>query len=277
MITPPRELYIMLELFNLHTYYGKIEALKDINLKVEQNEIVTLIGANGAGKTTLLKTISGLLAHFTPLESPRCSSGDGINPVTRSFLTGFTGEIKFLGERISGLKAHQITKQGIVQVPEGRKIFPLLTVKENLELGAYHKRKNEIKRNLEKVYHLFPVLQEREKQLGATLSGGEQQMLAIARALMAEPKLLMLDEPSMGLAPILVEKIFQIIKEINQLGVNQDGSHQGTTILLVEQNAYQALKIAHRGYVLETGKIILADTAENLLNNEEVKKAYLGK
>lgn len=258
----------MLELFNLHTYYGKIEALKDINLKVEQDEIVTLIGANGAGKTTLLKTISGLLAHFTPLESPRCSSGDGINPVTRPFLTGFTGEIKFLGERISGLKAHQITKQGIVQVPEGRKIFPLLTVKENLELGAYHKKKNEIKRNLEKVYHLFPVLQEREKQLGATLSGGEQQMLAIARALMAEPKLLMLDEPSMGLAPILVEKIFQIIKEINR---------ESTTILLVEQNAYQALKIAHRGYVLETGKIILADTAENLLNNEEVKKAYLGK
>ncbi|HCJ66644.1 MAG TPA: ABC transporter ATP-binding protein [Elusimicrobia bacterium] len=232
----------MLELFNIHTYYGEIEALKGINLKVEEGEIVTLIGANGAGKTTLLKTISGLLTHTS-------------------------GEIRFLDEKISGLKAHQITKYGIVQVPEGRKIFPLLTVKENLEIGAYRK-KNGVKENLEKVYQLFPVLKEREKQLGATLSGGEQQMLAIGRGLMAEPKILMLDEPSMGLAPILVEKIFQIIKEINQ---------QGTTILLVEQNAYQALNIAARGYVLETGKIVLSDTAKNLLNNEAVKKAYLGK
>jgi len=233
----------MLELFNVRTSYGKIEALKGVFLQVNEGEIVTIIGANGAGKTTLLKTISGLL------------------PVHQ-------GEIKFFDEKISLLQPHEINARGIIQVPEGRKIFPLLTVKENLELGAYLKKRNEIKKNLEKVYHLFPVLKEREKQLGITLSGGEQQMLAIARALMAEPKLLMLDEPSMGLAPILVEKIFQIIKEINQ---------QGTTILLVEQNAHQALKIATRGYVLETGKIVLSDTAENLLNNEEVKKAYLGK
>ncbi len=232
----------MLELFNIYSYYGEIEALRGINLKVEEGEIVTLIGANGAGKTTLLKTISGLLTHTS-------------------------GEIRFLSENISGLKAHQISRYGIVQVPEGRKIFPLLTVKENLEIGAYRK-KNGVKENLEKVYHLFPVLKEREKQLGATLSGGEQQMLAIGRGLMAEPKILMLDEPSMGLAPILVEKIFKIVKEINQ---------QGTTILLVEQNAYQALNIATRGYVLETGKIVLSDTVKNLLNNEEVKKAYLGK
>lgn len=233
----------MLELSNLHTYYGEIEALKGINLKVEKGEIVTIIGANGAGKTTLLKTISGLLTHFT-------------------------GEIRFLERKISGLKAHEINGHGIVQIPEGRKIFPLLTVKENLEIGAYRKKKKEIVKNLEKIYRLFPLLKEREKQLGATLSGGEQQMLAIGRGLMAEPKILMLDEPSMGLAPILVEKIFQIIKEINQTG---------TTILLVEQNAYQALNIATRGYVLETGRIVLSDTAENLLNNEEVKKAYLGK
>lgn len=232
----------MLELFDVHTSYGKIEALKGVSLEVKEGEIVALIGANGAGKTTLLKTICGLL------------------PVHK-------GEIKFFEGKISFLKPHEINARGIIQVPEGRKIFPRFTVKENLVIGAYRRKKKEINQSLEKVYSLFPVLKERQNQLGLTLSGGEQQMLAIARALMADPKMLMLDEPSMGLAPVLVEKIFQIIKEINQ---------QGTTILLVEQNAYQALRVASRGYVLETGKITLTDTADNLLKNEKVKKAYLG-
>jgi len=232
----------MLKLNNVHTSYGKVEALKGISLEVKQGEIVALIGANGAGKTTLLKTISGLLS-----------------------LT--QGEIEFENEKISGLSAHEISKRGIIQVPEGRKIFPRLTVRENLEMGAYQRKKKEIAQSLEQVYTLFPILKEREKQLGLTLSGGEQQMLAIARGLMSNPQLLMFDEPSMGLAPVLVEKTFQIIRELNQFG---------KTILLVEQNAYQALRIASRGYVLETGKITLTDSADNLLKNEDVRKAYLG-
>ncbi len=233
----------LLQLRNVHTYYGAIHALKGVDMHVNQGEIVTLIGSNGAGKSTTLKTISGILG-------PR------------------EGEVAFNGQKISGLEAHKITELGIAHVPEGRRIFPRLTVQENLEMGAFTMNDQaRIKQNLERVFTLFPRLKERVSQLGGTLSGGEQQMLAMGRALMMDPKLLMLDEPSMGLAPILVEQIFQTVVELNKAGV---------TILLVEQNALQALTIAHRGYVIQTGTIALHDEAKNLLTNEAVKEAYLG-
>nr|WP_322820390.1 ABC transporter ATP-binding protein [Chloroflexus sp.] len=234
----------MLELQNVHTYYGKIHALKGISMRVDPGEIVTLIGSNGAGKSTTLRTISGLL-------KPR------------------QGQITFKGQRIDTLPPHEIVKLGIAQSPEGRRIFPRLTVLENLEMGAflYNTRSPEYQADLDRVLTLFPRLRERVSQKGGTLSGGEQQMLAIGRALMTRPQVLLLDEPSMGLAPVLVEQIFEIIQTINQ---------QGTTVLLVEQNALQALSIAHRGYVLQSGEIVLEDTATNLRNNEMVQKAYLG-
>ncbi|GAX88843.1 ABC transporter ATP-binding protein [Effusibacillus lacus] len=232
----------MLKVDNINVYYGAIHALKGISLTVEAGEIVSLIGANGAGKSTLLKTLSGLL-------KPR------------------TGNIEFLGKSIAGNKAQEIVKLGLIHCPEGRRVFANMSVEENLELGAYLRKDTEIKTDLAKVYQRFPRLQERRKQQAGTLSGGEQQMLAIGRALMARPKLLLLDEPSMGLAPLLVQEIFSIIQEINQ---------SGTTVLLVEQNANQALKIAHRAYVLETGKIVLSGNAIELAESEEVKKAYLG-
>jgi len=234
----------LLELQDVHTYYGKIHALKGISMRVEAGEIVTLIGSNGAGKSTTLRTISGLL-------KPR------------------HGQILFKGQRIDTLPPHEIVKLGIAQAPEGRRIFPRLTVLENLEMGAflYNTRSPEYQANLDRVLTLFPRLRERVSQKGGTLSGGEQQMLAIGRALMTRPQVLLLDEPSMGLAPVLVEQIFEIIQTINQ---------QGTTVLLVEQNALQALSIAHRGYVLQSGEIVLEDTATNLRNNAMVQKAYLG-
>jgi branched-chain amino acid transport system ATP-binding protein len=234
----------LLELQNVHTYYGNIHALKGVSLSVDEGEIVTLIGSNGAGKSTTLRTISGLL-------SPR------------------HGQVAFNGRRIDHIAAHEIVKLGISQSPEGRRIFPRLTVLENLEMGAYtrSRRDSEFQADLERVFQLFPRLRERVTQKGGTLSGGEQQMLAIGRALMGHPRVLLLDEPSMGLAPILVDQIFSIIESINQ---------QGTTILLVEQNALKALGIADRGYVLQTGEIVLQDTAENLQRNETVQKAYLG-
>lgn len=233
----------MLRLHKVHTKYGHIEALKGIDIHVKEGEIVAIIGANGAGKTTTLNTISGIL-----------------KPVA--------GSIEYLNHDITKWPADRIVAEGLVQVPEGRQIFPLLTVKENLMMGAYlRKNKLEIADDLEFVYNLFPRLKEREKQLGGTLSGGEQQMLAIGRALMSKPTLLLLDEPSLGLAPIIVQNIFKIILDINK---------KGTTIMLVEQNAHMALSIAHRGYVMETGKIILEDDAKALLNNAEVKSAYLG-
>ena len=234
----------LLELQSVHTYYGNIHALKGVSLKVNEGEIATLIGSNGAGKSTTLRTISGLL---TPRQ----------------------GQIIFNGRRIDNLKAHQIVKLGISQSPEGRRIFPRLTVLENLEMGAYSRpgRDGEYQADLDRVFELFPRLKERTAQKGGTLSGGEQQMLAIGRALMGHPRLLLLDEPSMGLAPILVDQIFSIIQNINE---------QGTTILLVEQNALLALGIAHRGYVLQTGAIVLEDSAANLQQNEMVQKAYLG-
>jgi len=233
----------MLEITNLHTYYGNIHALKGISLTVEQGEIVTLIGANGAGKTTTLKAISGL-------QKPR------------------EGTILLDGEDITQLKAHDIVYKGVVMVPEGRGIFARLTVAENLDLGAYSRTKaNTIAADQERVYGIFPRLKERQKQVAGTLSGGEQQMLAIGRALMAHPRLVLLDEPSMGLAPILVEGIFDTIQQINK---------EGTTILLVEQNALMALSVADRGYVIQTGEIVLADAAETLEANELVRKSYLG-
>jgi len=233
----------LLELKDVHTYYGNIHALKGISLAVEPGEIVTLIGSNGAGKSTTLRTISGLL-------KPR------------------RGEIWFQGERIDHLPPHKIVEMGVIQAPEGRRIFPRLTVRENLEIGAFlRKDKAGIARDMERVFHLFPRLYERLNQRGGTLSGGEQQMLAIGRALMGRPRVLLLDEPSMGLAPVLVEQIFSIISDINA---------QGTTILLVEQNALMALAIAHRGYVLQTGEIVLADTAQALRENTLVQHAYLG-
>jgi branched-chain amino acid transport system ATP-binding protein len=233
-----------LEIKDLHVHYGKIEAIKGISVTVNQGEIVTLIGANGAGKTTTLKTISGL------------------RPVS-------SGSIVFDGEDISKLPAHERVKLGISQAPEGRGIFPGMTVLENLEMGKFHRknRKAEINEDLEKVYTLFPRLKERVSQAGGTLSGGEQQMLAIGRALMARPKVLLLDEPSMGLAPQMIANIFRIITEINK---------QGVTILLVEQNAQQALSRAHRAYVLETGSITKEAKAKDLLNDPHVKAAYLG-
>ncbi len=233
----------LLELRDVHTYYGNIHALKGISLSVDEGEIVTLIGANGAGKSTTLKTISGLL-------HPR------------------QGEVLFEGKRIDGRPPHAIVALGICQSPEGRRIFPRMTVRENLEMGAFQRDKGpELATDFERVYSLFPRLKERNGQNGGTLSGGEQQMLAIGRALMARPRLLLLDEPSMGLAPILVEQIFDIIKDINAAG---------TTVLLVEQNALMALGIAVRGYILQTGEIVLQDSADKLIVNPEVQKAYLG-
>lgn len=233
----------MLELVDIHTSYGNIRALKGISLKVDRGEIVTLIGSNGAGKSTTLKTIIGTLG---PLK----------------------GEIHFEGRRIDGRSTDKVVRMGIAQSPEGRRIFPRMTVLENLELGAFAREdKHNIAADMERVFALFPRLSERLHQKGGTLSGGEQQMLAIGRALMARPKLLLLDEPSMGLSPILVETIFEIIRNIRQ---------QGTTILLVEQNARMALRVANRGYVIQAGYIILHDTAEGLLRSDLVRKSYLG-
>lgn len=233
----------MLKINDIDVYYGNIQALKSVSLGVEEGEIVTLIGANGAGKTTLLHTISGLL-------KPR------------------NGSIEYLGKQIHGRPAQQIVRAGISHVPEGRRVFATMTVEENLDLGAFlRKDKKEIKKDLERVYELFPRLYERRKQISGTLSGGEQQMLAMGRALMAKPKLLLLDEPSMGLAPLLVQTIFQIIQEINQ---------NGTTILLVEQNAHMALSIADRAYVIETGKVVISGTSEQLQQSDQVREAYLG-
>ncbi|MGN6030759.1 MAG: ABC transporter ATP-binding protein [Thermomicrobiales bacterium] len=231
----------MLELRDVHTYYGQIHALKGISLTVNAGEIVTLIGANGAGKSTTLKTISGLL-------SPR------------------NGEIALEGKKINGLPAHKVAATGIAQSPEGRRVFPRMSVLENLEMGAFVHGKVD-PADLERVFDLFPRLKERVAQKAGTLSGGEQQMLAIGRALMAKPRLLLLDEPSMGLAPILVEQIFEIVKQVNQ---------QGTPVLLVEQNALMALAIADRGYVIQTGQIVLSDTGRALMQNDLVRKAYLG-
>ncbi len=234
---------MLLELENVKTYYGNIRALKGISIEVDEGEIVCLIGGNGAGKSTTLMTISGVL---TPVE----------------------GNIHYQGQSIVSVRPDDIVNMGICQVPEGRLIFPLLTVMENLDLGAYlRKDKEGVKEDLKRVFEYFPVLGDRRQQDGGTLSGGEQQMLAIGRALMARPKLLLLDEPSLGLAPIVVDSIFDIIRQINE---------EGTTILLVEQNAQLALQFSHRGYVLETGEITLADTSEALRTNEQVKKAYLG-
>ncbi len=238
---PPGNL--VLEVEDIHTFYGSIEALKGVSLEVGEGEIVTLIGANGAGKSTTLRSINGL------------------NPPRQ-------GKIKFQGEDITETPAHEIVKKGISQSPEGRRVFSRMSVLENLQMGAYQRQnKAEIREDLERVYSLFPRLQERKGQKAGTLSGGEQQMVAIGRALMARPKLLLLDEPSMGLAPIFVDKIFEIVKEINE---------QGTPILLVEQNALLALDVARRGYVLETGHVALADSAKSLRENEQVRKTYLG-
>jgi len=233
----------MLEVNNIHTYYGNIHALKGITLTVEEGEIVTLIGANGAGKTTTLRTISGLLR-------PR------------------QGDVVFEGEDISNIPAHRMVYKGVAMVPEGRGIFARLTVSENLDMGAFSRDDKEtIKSDLERVYTLFPRLKERRTQVSGTLSGGEQQMLAIGRSIMSRPRLLLLDEPSMGLAPVLVETIFDTVKAINE---------EGTTVLLVEQNANMALGIAHRGYVLQTGSIVLSNTAEILREDPTVQKAYVG-
>ena len=233
----------MLEVHDIHSYYGNIHALKGISITVDKGEIVTLIGANGAGKTTTLKTISGVM-------HPR------------------QGSIILEGHAIEKLPPHDVVSRGIVQSPEGRRIFGALTVRENLEMGAYTRRDVPvIKQDLDFVFTLFPRLQERAKQLGGTLSGGEQQMLAMGRALMSHPRILMLDEPSMGLAPVLVEAIFETIQKLNR---------EGTTILLIEQNAAKALQVANRGYVIETGQIVLQDNAANLRQSERVRKSYLG-
>jgi branched-chain amino acid transport system ATP-binding protein len=233
----------ILEVSDVHTFYGTIEALKGISIDVHDGEIVTLIGANGAGKSTTLRSINGL-------NQPR------------------TGTIRFKGEDITSKHAHEIVRMGISQSPEGRKLFPRMTVVENLEMGAFHRNdRAEIKEDMERVFTLFPRLAERRTQKAGTLSGGEQQMCAIGRAMMARPKLLMLDEPSMGLAPILVERIFETVVEINK---------EGTPILLVEQNALMALEVAQRGYVLETGNVVLSGEAKSLRDNEQVRKTYLG-
>jgi branched-chain amino acid transport system ATP-binding protein len=232
----------LLEIEDLHTFYGNIEALKGVSLTVDEGEIVTLIGSNGAGKSTTLRSISGL----TP---PR------------------TGSIRFLGKEISRTPPQDIVRRGISQSPEARRCFQRMTVRENLDMGAYLRRDTEIGDDLERVYELFPRLKERERQKSGTMSGGEQQMLAIGRALMARPKLLLLDEPSMGIAPILVERIYETVAEINR---------QGTTILLVEQNANYALGVSMRGYVLETGRVALSDASAALRTNPDVQKAYLG-
>jgi branched-chain amino acid transport system ATP-binding protein len=234
----------MLILENVDVFYGAIHALKGASLTVNQGEIVTMIGANGAGKSTTIRSISGLV---------RARSG----------------RILFEGEEITALPPHKLVERGLCQSPEGRRVFANMSVRENLELGAYvhHAKGAQIRADIDRVYTLFPRLKERIVQLAGTLSGGEQQMLAMGRALMSRPKLLMLDEPSLGLAPFLVQQIFEIIKDINS---------QGVTILLVEQNAFQALRVAKRGYVLETGSVVLEDSADRLLENEDVKKAYLG-
>ena len=233
----------VLQLTDVHTYYGSIHALKGISLEVHEGEVVTLLGANGAGKSTTLRSINGL-------NRPR------------------QGSIRFEGRDITSVPAHSIVKRGIAQSPEGRRLFPRMTVTENLEMGAFQRSdRAAIKQDMDHVFELFPRLQERRDQKAGTMSGGEQQMCAIGRALMARPKLLLLDEPSLGLAPIFVERIFDIITQINK---------EGTSILLVEQNALMALDNAHRGYVLETGRIVLADTAEALKTNEQVRKTYLG-
>ena len=232
----------ILKVEGINVYYGAIHAIKDISFEVNQGEIVTLIGANGAGKTTTLQTISGLL-H------------------TR------TGSITFQGQNITNIRADKLVSRGLAQVPEGRRVFLQMSVQENLEMGAYTQPQAGVPKDLEMVFELFPRLKERRNQVAGTLSGGEQQMLAMGRALMSNPKLLMLDEPSMGLAPLLVEQIFEIIKNLNK---------QGSTILLVEQNAQMALSVAHRGYVLETGKIVTTGTGEELIRSPEIKKAYLG-
>ena len=234
----------MLEVKNIQTYYGNIQAIKGISLEISEGEIITLIGANGAGKTTTLMSISGIV----PPKS---------------------GDILFLGKPLQKLSPNQIVALGISQVPEGRRIFPYLTVMENLDMGAFLRNDTaEIHKDVEYIFDLFPILAERRHQSGGTLSGGEQQMLAVARALMARPRLLLLDEPSLGLAPLIVKQIFKIIRKINQ--------ENKTTIFLVEQNANLALQVAHRGYVMENGRITLSDTSQNLLTNEDVKKAYLG-
>jgi branched-chain amino acid transport system ATP-binding protein len=233
----------VLEIDDIHTYYGAIHALKGISLEVRQGEIVTLLGANGAGKSTTLRSINGL-------NRPR------------------QGSIRFQGRDITSVAAHEIVKRGIAQSPEGRRLFPRMTVTENLEMGAFQRKDRAgIREDMDRVFDLFPRLQERRDQKAGTMSGGEQQMCAIGRALMARPKLLLLDEPSLGLAPIFVERIFEIIGQINE---------QGTSILLVEQNALMALDAAHRGYVLETGRIVLQDEAQALKTNEQVRKTYLG-
>jgi branched-chain amino acid transport system ATP-binding protein len=233
----------MLEVNDVHAYYGNIHALKGISLTVEEGEIVTLIGANGAGKSTTLNTICGLL-------HPQ------------------SGTIRLEGQDIHGLPPHHVVGRGVSQAPEGRRIFGRLTVQENLEMGAFLRDDAEgIRRDTRRVFDLFPRLEERRRQLGGTLSGGEQQMLAIGRALMAHPRVLLLDEPSMGLAPLLVEDIFRVIRQLNE---------EGTTILLVEQNALMALSVASRGYVLETGQVVLAGTADELRENPQVQEAYLG-
>ncbi len=232
----------MLKVENINVYYGAIHAIKNVSFEVNDGEIVTLIGANGAGKSTTLQTVSGLLHSHT-------------------------GSIEFMGKNLAGIPPHKVVSLGLAHVPEGRRVFLQMSVEENLEMGAYTRPGSEIDDSIADIYQRFPRLKERRKQVAGTLSGGEQQMLAMGRAMMSKPRLLMLDEPSMGLAPILVEQIFDIIQELNKAG---------TTILLVEQNAQMALSIAHRGYVLETGKIVATGTGAQLLEDEAVKKAYLG-
>ena len=233
---------MLLEVENINVYYGAIHAIKGISFHVEEGEIVTLIGANGAGKTTSLNTVCGLLRSKT-------------------------GDVKFQGSSIAHMAAHAVVREGLAMVPEGRRVFTQLTVEENLEMGAFTRVKSEIEPSMERVFELFPRLKERRRQIGGTLSGGEQQMLAMGRALMSAPKLMMLDEPSMGLAPILVEQVFDIIRSLHAAG---------TTILLVEQNARMALSIADRAYVLENGQITLSGTGKELIQSEKVQKAYLG-
>jgi len=234
----------MLKIERINTFYGNIQALKDVSIDIAEGEIITLIGANGAGKTTTLMSVCGVVP-------PR------------------SGQILFKGDPIHSMSPDKIVPLGICQVPEGRLIFPYMTVMENLDMGAYlRKDKDGIKKDLDYVFDLFPILSQRKNQAGGTLSGGEQQMLAISRALMARPKLLLLDEPSLGLAPLIIKQIFEIIQKIN--------TESNTTVFLVEQNANQALKVAHRGYVMENGAITLTDSAQSLMNNQDVKRAYLG-
>lgn len=233
----------MLKVENLETYYGNIRAIKGVSLEVPEGKIVSLIGANGAGKTTTLKTIAGIL-------TPR------------------SGSVTLCGKQVHGLRSYQLVSQGLALVPEGRQVLATMTVLENLELGAYQRNDREnVKKDIEQMMERFPILRERIKQIAGTMSGGQQQMLVIARALMSRPKLLLLDEPSMGLAPLIVADIFKVIQEINQ---------EGTTVLIVEQNVRQALKVAHYGYVIENGQIVLRGEAQDLLNDERVKEAYLG-